>query len=231
METLKDLSELYRATTMLLSGQPGGAVDALFLHNRSFGDYTGLFEMAGAMIRQGVVKFITVTNNEGERVGSTTPLEANPGMSWCIDQLIYGHHILPERILHPDKKAFQTREENTAFLQLASERGWLSGVILTQPHQLLRATLGMVQAMTETGYMMAIYTATPTDTPWQAVVRGNQGFQEKPRADHIQDELERVLRSQGTGELATFEQLFAYLRARDTGHLLIGSIGRERFIL
>ena len=222
--------ELYQATVMLLSGQPRGEVDVLFLHNRSFGDYTGLFEMAQAMIRQDVVRFITVTNNEGERVGSTTPFEANPGISWCINQLIYGHHILPERILHPDMKAFHTREENDAFLELADERGWLSGVILAQPHQLLRATLGMVRAMIETGYAMAIYTAAPPDTPWQEVVSGNQGLQVKPRADHIRDELERVLKYQATGELASFDDLYAYLEARDTGKLLVGPIGRERFI-
>ena len=219
---------LYQATVMLLSGQPRGGVDVLFFHNRSFGDYTGLFEIARAMIRQ--VGFITITNNEGERVGSITPYEANPGMSWCINQLTQKHRVPPEKILHPDMRAFHTRHENEAFVKQAEERGWLSGVILAQPHQLLRATLGMVQAMEQSGYMMAIYTAAPPDTPWQAEVRGNQGFQEKPRVDHIRDELERVFRYQATGELASFDELFTYLKARDIGKLFVGPIGQERFI-
>ncbi|MDP3733416.1 MAG: hypothetical protein Q8Q91_02630, partial [Candidatus Daviesbacteria bacterium] len=145
---------LYQATVMLLSGQPKGEVDVLFFHNRSFGDYTGLFEIAGEMFSKGRVRFFAVTNNKGERYNSTTPFEANPGKTWCIENLLT-QQIPPEAIIIPETQAFNTRQENEAFVKQAEERGWLSGVILAQPHQLLRATLGMVQAMEQSGYMMA----------------------------------------------------------------------------
>lgn len=213
-------AQLYQATVMLLSGEPRQPVDVLFFHNRSFGDYTGLFEIAEEMFRRERVRFIAVTNNEGERVGSTVPFEANPGKTWCINNLLT-QGIPIENISYPHAMAFHTRQENAAFLELSIQRSWTKGVILTQPHQLLRAMLGMVQAMEKTGYVMEIFTATPPSTPWQEEeVSGNQGLESKPRIDHIPDEWERVRKYQASGDLATFEQLFDYLEAREKGNLL-----------
>lgn len=219
---------LYQATVMVLSGQPQKPVDVLFFHNRSYGDYTDLFEIAGEMFRRGRVRLIAVTNNEGERYGGTNPFEANPGKTWCIENLLT-QGIPIESIIYPDTMTFHTRQENDAFLELSIQRSCRKGVILTQPHQLLRAMLGMLQAMKEVGYVMEIFTASPPSTPWQEVARGNQGTESKPRVDHIRDELERVCTYQASGELASFDNLFAYLEARDTGRLLVGPIGGERF--
>lgn len=218
VENFIDAAKFCQATVMVLSGQPRKPVDALLFHNRSFGDYTGLFEMAEEMLRRGRVRFIAVTKNEGERYGSTVPFEANPGKTWCINNLLT-QGIPTENIIFPNTMAFHARQENDAFLELSKQMEWRSGVILAQPHQLLRAMLGMVQAMNLGGYQMEIYTAAPVSTPWQQVVSGNQGLESKPRIDHIQDEWERVRRYQDLGNLATFGQLFDYLKARDTGNL------------
>lgn len=212
-------AKLYQATVMLLSGQPQKPVDVLFFHNRSFGDYTDLFEIAGEMFQRGRVRFIAVTNNEGERVGSTVPLEANPGKTWCINNLL-AQGIPIESIIYPDTMAFHARQENDTFLKLSRQMRWRTGVILTQPHQLLRAMLGMVQTMNNDDYQMEVYTSAPISTPWQRVVSGNQGLESKPRIDHIQDEWERVRKYQAAGYLATFEQLFDYLETREKGNLL-----------
>lgn len=218
LENPSEQLRLYQATVMLLSGQPQKPVDVLFFHNRSFGDYTDLFEIAGEMFRRGRVRFIAVTNNEGERFGSTVSSEANPGKTWCTENLLT-RGIPIENISYPHAMAFHTRQENYAFLELSIQRSWTSGTILTQPHQLLRATLGMVQAMKEVGYVMEIFTAAPPFTPWQEEVRGSQGTDFKPRVEHIADELARVFRYQATGELATFSELLEYLEAREKGNL------------
>lgn len=210
---------IYQATVMLLSGQPQKPVDVLLFHNRSFRDYTNLFEMAEEMFRRGRVRFIAVTYNEGERYGSTVPFEANPGKTWNINNLLT-RGVPIESIFCPDTMAFNARQENDAFLELSMQKSWRTGIILAQPHQLLRAMLGMVQAMNLRGYQMEIYTAAPVSTPWQEVVSGNQGLESKPRIDHIQDEWERVRKYQAAGYLATFEQLFDYLKTREEGNLL-----------
>lgn len=228
-EYFNDALRLYQATVMVLSGQPDKPVDVLFFHNRSFGDYTGLFEIAGEYSHSDRTRFIAVTNNEGERFGSTTPFEANPGMTECIRCLVEEQYVPIEKIIPPKTKAFHTRQENHAFLELARQQEWKTGLILAQPHQLLRSMLGMLQIMEQSGYMMAIYTATPNSTPWQETVKGNQGLESKPRVDHISDELDRIFERQASGELASLDQLIAYLEARDKGTLLLGPIGRERF--
>lgn len=226
VENFGEIAKLYQATVMVLSGRPKEPVDVLFFHNRSFGDYTNLFEMAGEMFRRGGIRFMAVTNNEGERFGSNVPFEANPGVTECIRCLTEEQHIPLENILHPETKAFNTRQENNTFLELSMQKGWTTGRILTQPHQLLRPTLGMIQAMYEARYQMAVYTAAPTQTPWQEIVRGNQGTDLKPRVQHISDELERVYRYQKSGELATFDQLFEYLKEREDGSLILGQLPR-----
>lgn len=225
-EDINTAAEFFQASVMVLSGRPTKTVDVLFFHNRSFGDYTDLFEMAGEIFRKGSVRFVTVTNNEGERFGSTIPFEANPGMTECIRCLTEEQQIPSENILVPKTKAFHTRQENNTFLELSRQNSWRSGVILTQPHQLLRAMLGMVQAMGKEGYQMEVYTAAPPSTPWQEIVKGNQGVDLKPRVEYIADELERIYRYQASGELATLDELFEYLKAREGGSLILGSVER-----
>jgi len=215
------LDTVNRANLVLLSNRPPHPVDALFLHMRSFGDYTGLYELAEEMARTQVVKFIAVSNNEGEKFGSTVPFEANPGKTECIRILTEEQKIPPDKILTPETMAHHTRQENDAFLKLSMQREFTSGVILAQPHQLLRAMLGMIQVMDMNKYLMKIYTAAPGYTDWQEKVRGSQGKEFKPRVEHIPDEVKRVYEYQIAGQLASFERLFDYLNAR----------GSERFKL
>lgn len=221
---------LYQATVMLLSGQPNRPVDVLFVHSHALGDYTGLFEIAGDYFHRGRARFIAVTNNEGERFGSTLPFEANPGKTESI-RILREEQLIPrqEDIPVPEMAAFHTRQENDAFLELSIKNNWTRGIILAQPHRLLRATLGMVQAMQQTRYIMEIYTITPNSTPWQEIAYGNQGLKLQLRFEHIAEELGRVCKYQASGELASFDELITYLEKRDTGRLLVGSIGRKRF--
>ncbi len=213
-----ELLNFYQATVRVLSDKPQNPVDVVFFHNRSYGDDTGLLAITSEVLTEGKARFIAVTNNEGERYSSVIPFEANPGKTEYIRRLrIIG--IPDGAIAIPDMKAFNAREENTAFLALAKKEGWTSGAILTQPHQALRTMLGAVQEMNQTGYMMRIFTFTPDQTPWEEIVRGNQGMEEKPRWQHIGDELSRIILRQKTGELATFEELFAYWEERTRGSL------------
>lgn len=228
-EDPNDEVRLYQATVMLLSGRADKPVDVLFFHNHAIGDYTGLFEIAGEDFHKENARFIAVTNNEGERFGSVVPFEANPGKTECI-RILQEEQLIPiQSIPVPEMSAFHTRKENDAFLELSMRNNWTRGTILAQPHRLLRATLGMLQAMERSRYMMAIYTTAPNSTPWQEMAYGNQSIKLQPRFYNIKEELDRVYRYQASDELASLDQLIDYLEARDTGKLLVGPIGRERF--
>ncbi len=220
-----DSLDVYKATVMLLSGRPTKPVDALFFHGRSFGDHMGLFELAANLMDNRLVNVVVLFNNEGERFGSNIPFEANPGKTWHKDQLIkYG--VSEDRILFTAEGGRHTKWENDDFLRLATERGWLSGAILTQPHQLLRATLGMVRAMQEQQYAMNVYTVAPSTTDWNEIVNGSQGMEAKPRVDHIVDELVRVAKYQQSGDLVSFAELFEYLEKRGKNELVLGPTER-----
>lgn len=224
------LLDIYQATAMVLSGRPSRPVDTLFFHGRSYGDYTGLFELTRDLVDSRLVRTVLLFGNEGQRVGSDIPFQSNPGRTWCRQQLI-ANGVSEGVIFDAPLGGYHTRWESNDFLTVCIQNDWTSGVILTQPHQLLRAMLGMVKAMQERAYMMAVYTAAPTNTPWQEVVRGNQGMELKRREDHISDELMRIPRYQAAGDLASFQELFGYLAMRDNGKLVLGSAerGRELF--
>lgn len=206
------------ANLMLLSRQPQKPVDVLFFHDRSFGDFTNLFEMAGEVYKRGITRFIAIPNTDGARFGGNIPGEASPGKDWTIKRLLE-QQVPLENILQPDTPSHHTREENDAFLELSMKMEWRSGIILAQPHQLLREILGMVLVIDAAQYQMEVYTTAPVFTPWYEVVHVNQGIESKPRIENIDDELHRIYKYQQKGDLASFEELFAYLRARERGSL------------
>ena len=205
-----DPLQVFQATTMLLSHEPTNLVDALFFHGRSFGDTTNLFKLAADFQLEGRTHFIALFNNEGERNGSNIPYEANPGKTFFRSMLI-DQKVDPNAIVYTRPGGYHTRMENDDFLDLSQQLNWKSGVILTQPHQLLRAMLGMLKAMQETNYFMDIHTLAPKSTPWFDEVSGSQGVESKLRVDHIKDEFERIAKYQQAGQLASFEDLFQYL--------------------
>lgn len=219
---------LFHVMSRLSSGRPRKKIDVISFHNRSFGDDTYLLEIAAEQFHSGNVQFIEITNNEGERYGSTIKYEANPGRSY-YERRLRALGIPKKRIAIPRTKAFHTRQENTAFIRQARYQGWTKGALLAHSYQLPRAMLGAVQAMEEVGYQVELYTFAPIDpdeTYWQEPVKGSQGAEEKPRWAHIQDEFDRILHYQQTGELASFEQLIQYLDARDTKRLALGDLDR-----
>lgn len=212
MFTERELN-FHKATIMVLSDRPEEPVDAILFHMRSFGDDTNLFETAQRFIKKNHAELIVVSNNEGERVGSNVPREANPGKTEYFRRL-EEIGVPSYRICIPIRRIFHTRQENTAFIEEAKRQNWTRVAILIQPHQALRALLGAVQAQSELKYPLEIFTIAPSSTDWKISVKGSQGREEKPREEHIFDEFSNIIKYQETGELATFEELFAYWHQR-----------------
>ncbi len=231
-ENLNKYQQLDDARTMLLSDRPTEEVDVMLFYNHAHRNYSGLYSLAGELFHAGLVRLVAITNNDGRRFGGSIPGEANPGINDCMDNLIQQH--IPKNCIIHGKEAFHTRQENDAFLELCKELGLVTAVNLGQPQRLVRFMLGMVEVMKQKGYMMRVYNAAPSSTAWHEPVYGSQSIELLPHYQHIKAERERVLSYQETADptdkLATFDQLFAYLTARDSGSLLLGPIGRERFI-
>lgn len=215
-------TEIFKATVLSLNDFPKNKVDAAFFHGRAVWnekglgeDHGGLFEFAAGLYHDNWVDYIAINNSEGQGVDTPEPQSAWPGRDVYVARLL-AQGVPGERIVPTNIPALQTRQENDAFLDLAKSRTWGSGVIVANPHQLLRSILGMVQAMDNLGYKMRVYTAASQFTDWFELVNGNQGQELKPRLEHIDNEIGRILKYQNSGQLASFAQYFDYLKLRES---------------
>lgn len=208
-----DPFDIYKVTVMVAGNQPPRPVDTLFFHGRSFGDETGLFELAGNLYHQGLVKHIVLFDTEGEREGESELFKANRGKTaYTKDLRKIG---VKKRDIFYGGPGTNTKTEIDGFLSIATENSWNSVAVMSHPHQILRTMLSLVKSMDEQNYWIYAYSATPPFSLWQEKVHGSQDLESKSREEHVQDEFVRIPRYQKQGSLASFEELFGYLRKRE----------------
>lgn len=207
---------LSTAKTILASDWPLEAVDAVFLFGHSFKDEDGLFEIAADFHARGAT--VVINGSRGEDRTTRTPNKAWEGADAWSCRL----HTFGVKEVLRTRPAFDTKDENEAFLEVAVGRRWRSAVLLTQPYRAVRSLLGQLKSMADHDYKMKIYVVAPRSTNWWKEVCGSQGIQLLPRFRHIEAEDERIFRYQCHGEyskdrrdLATFEELFEYLKRRE----------------
>lgn len=207
--------ELFQATVVLLSDYPKRPVDALFFFGRSWFDAGkgDLFLLASDLYRAGMIKNIVIPGTEGERFGETVPHQANPGRTLWTSRLV--RMEIPPEVIHHSKAGYHTKAEGDAFLEMAQKEGWRSAVSLTHPHQAVRAMLGLVRTINIQELNFDVYAVAPQTTNWGKRVKGSQGLERKSRFEHIEGEFERIIRYQEKGDLASFQELFAYLEQRN----------------
>lgn len=140
-----------------MSNRPPRPVDAVLFFGRSWLDAgkQDIFRVAVEYINRGKAQYVLLADSEGEQVGETTPRVAYPGKSLWTDRLvrlgvernriIYCPHPIPGEI------GFHTRTEGDAFLKTATNKGLNTAVVLTNPHQIVRAILGVVKTINDTG--------------------------------------------------------------------------------
>ena len=213
--------EFVQALMTVLSDAATEPVDVIFLHARAWFDEGGLFELAKTLNHEGMARNILINGSNGERIGNTHPQQAWPGKAEYRRGLCDVFAVRKENIFE-STPAFHTREENLAFALFAAEKGWKSAITLTQPHQLLRAMLGQVRVMEASGNWIKVYGAYPRPCDWEKMVSGNQGNGEITRFSNIRDEMERITAyqqlkpGQAKADIASFEELFEYLKRRQT---------------
>lgn len=79
------------------------------------------------------------------------------------------------------------------------------------PHQALRAMLGILKSFEKHGYPMQVVPVCPPCVSWSKEVYGSQGALLLPRHQHIQQEWNNIPRLQDKGDLASLEELNTYL--------------------
>ena len=205
-----ETDELCTAQVMVLSDRPPEPVDVLWFFGRARGDTDRLFELVAGELRLGGADHVVINGSDGERQGGKKPGEAWEGKRvWTMRLNQAG--VESVRYCKP---AGNTKDEGEAMLAYSLTQGWKSAAIVCQPHQPVRAMLGLVKSMADRGEWMRVYAIVPGSTDWFRLVFGSQGHDELPRYLHIQQELIRIRLYQTRGDLCSFADLLEYYRNR-----------------
>lgn len=222
-----DCENLYRVTCMLLTDSLPRNLDTIFFHARAHGDSDQLFGLAADYYRRYNSPCVFINGGDGSHRSGIVPHESWAGAKgWAHELIAFG--ISSGDIVFT-KSAFNTKEENDYFLELARERKLKRALVVGQPHHLVRSFLGLLKSMSDANYWMRIYAVSPkfktTDSWWQAVYSFSAFLtpeelplseeRYRPRFDLVGGEVTRIPRYQEKGDLATFEELFLYLRRRE----------------
>lgn len=209
MNNIWNAPNIFRAQALVLSNWPRGRVDAIFFHTRARDDDDDLFEIAADFYHYGQVKSIIFTGSDGQGMDNI-PKGGWPGQDAYLKR--FKKLGVPRRVILLSRIARNTREENHEFLKIAKERRFKKIAILTQAHQLLRATAGLIAEIRQEHYPLQIYCIAPKNTDWQKIVRGSQGKNPKKRLDHAEDEYHRVVKYTRKGDIAKPREFFAYFQ-------------------
>jgi hypothetical protein len=206
--------QLTQSLIMVFSDYPSEAVDAVFLHPLSHKDDDEMFPLAASLIKSGRAGYIVTNGSDGQAMGDPSPGKAWAGRDVYLRRLVEAG--VPEEKILFSLPCMHTRENNDFFLEVARRHGWKRIITLNQPQQLLRATLGQIRSMQLSGYWMRVYATCPRPWDFQREVFGSQGAQQVRRLELLKPELGRVITYQATGDLATFDEFFAYMARRSS---------------
>ncbi len=114
-----------------------------------------------------------------------------------------------------DSDILHTLIEAEALVQFALERGYRSLHVVSPPFHQPRAFMTAVTAALRHYPDLKLYSYPGVALPWQAEVAHSQGQVRGSRSDLIGGELERIRKYNAKGDLASVEEVLAYLNRRD----------------
>ncbi len=163
-------SQFLKAQKMVLNDRPTQPVDAALFFGHSWfdGEKWGVYQLMVDLYKTGMVKYIVLYGSHGQRFGDTIPNVVAPSKDYARDRLVKmgvpDVHIINSELPEPTKN--NTPSEGEGFLNTAQEKGWHSLIAIANPHQILRATLGLVTLINKQQRPFDIWSAAPTNTNW-----------------------------------------------------------------
>ncbi len=207
-----------KAYNLLCNDRPAKPCDILYFFGRSYFDAPkkSFYGLAVNLYQQGMVRKIIVPGTEGERLGETIPGMAHPGKTAMKNRLVR-MGVAEEDVVF-SKPGYHTKQEGDAFLDYSMENSLHRAIAFTNPHQIVRAMLGLVRTINDKSLSLETYTAVPDPEKfdWGRMVKGSQGQKLEPVFKHFYEELSRISRYQQKGDLAGFEELFEYMNIRNS---------------
>jgi len=218
---------LLKTALIVMSDVVPPSVRTAIIPGRSYGDIEPILDYVAVLYRRGELDQIILPGVDGQTFNGVEKYKANAGMSaWArhLDML----QVDVNGAVSFSGVGYNTKAETDAQLQFLSDYRGLAWVkearekgvrLIAHPQQLARGMLGVVKQMNQTGDLLKVYPNYPVQTDWEAVIRGPQGAEAKPRSSNVQDEFKRIVPYQDKGDLASYGELLDYYRWRDGGSL------------
>lgn len=223
-----NVEDVHRADCMLLTDAVPRNVDAIFFHARAHGDYDDLFELVAEKYHGMERPLVFINGGNGAHINGFMPYESWGGGDWWRQELI--KRGVTKAHIFMTKDAFHTREESEGFVELSRGAGVRRALVVVQPHQMLRAFLTLIKAMSDAQYMMRAYALAPhrknTESWWRPIYYSSAMIPSeklppieeryKARFELVGGEVSKIPEYQAKGHLASLDDLFKYLRMRES---------------
>ncbi|MHA6248359.1 YdcF family protein [Pontibacter sp. CAU 1760] len=194
---------------------PGEAADALFLFGQTEDNQASAFAAVHTLHRQHCLKKVLLLDTE--------PISGYPGYAnWkraLTAQGVAEELMEPVAPVPPDPELLHTRIEAEAAIWHAKEKGYRRLIVTASPFQQPRAFMAAVTAAQLHYPGLYLYSLPGKALPWKEQVVHSQGEVQDTRAGLIAGEMQRIRKYHAQGDLASVDEVLAYLNRRDTGKL------------
>jgi uncharacterized SAM-binding protein YcdF (DUF218 family) len=189
--------------------QPESETDGVFLFGQTHDNQESVLLKAQQLTAASLAKQIMIID--------TLPFSGHPGyVAWknelikagVADTCIIGVPLAETKIIH-------TLVEAEALMRFAKQHNYHSLYITASPFHQLRAFMTAVTAALRIFPQIRLYSQTGTSLSWLEEVVHSQGKTKGTRNQLIAGEIERIEKYQNKGDLASIEQVLAYLNNRD----------------
>ena len=200
-------------TRILCDLRPKNPTNGAYLYCQTRGNQQSIFQAAQFLLNNSLTSKILILN--------TKPRSGYPGFTEWKQQLqqlgLSVEQI--EGVKNNETSMLNTLIESEALIRFAKQHGYRSLFIVASPFQQLRAFMTAVTVTLREYPELLIYSYPGETMPWQEEVVHSQETLKAKRRDLIQEELERIEKYQGKGDLALFKQVLSYLKKRETAVL------------
>lgn len=194
---------------------PEAPADALFLFGQTEDNQESAFAVARQLLRQERVSRVLFLN--------TGPISGYPGFESWKNALVnagVGEGMLePVPPVPADTDILHTGIEATSMVALAKKQNFKRIIVTASPFQQPRAYMAAVTAVLKSYPQLYVYSLPGKALPWKEEVVHSQGKVQDARAGLISGEMERIRDYHAIGDLASVDEVLAYLNKRDLGKL------------
>lgn len=196
-------------TRILCDTRPEGAADGAYLFCTTIDNQASVFQAAGRLVRHFAASRIFILDGPA--------MSGYPGAIHCRERL--RKRGLPAEqidcVPYGNAPSINTLTESQALLRFARDRKLGSLVVVSTPFHQLRAFMTSVTVALEWYPELRIYSCPGEPLSWLDPVVHSQGTLKAQRRQLIHEELARIDTYQKKGDLASFDDVLAYLDRRD----------------